>query len=61
MADHQQQGNEARGCGMFDFLKNKNEEKSQDAAMVDVETKEEKPAFVENLQQAHSNSSSVSS
>ncbi|ESR35734.1 hypothetical protein CICLE_v10029952mg [Citrus x clementina] len=45
MADHQQQGNEAKGCGMFDFLKNKNEEKSQDAAMVDVETKEEKPAF----------------
>lgn len=61
MADHQQQGNEARGCGMFDFLKNKNEETSQDAAMVDVETKEGMPTFVEKLQEAHSDSSSVSS
>ncbi|KAL9417445.1 hypothetical protein AB3S75_040433 [Citrus x aurantiifolia] len=60
MADHQQQGNEARGCGMFDFLKNKNEETSHDAAMVDVETKEGKPTFVEKLQEAHSDSSSSS-
>ncbi|GAY46083.1 hypothetical protein CUMW_094230 [Citrus unshiu] len=60
MADHQQQGNEARGCGMFDFLKNKNEETSQDAAMVDVETKEGMPTFVEKLQEAHSDSSSSS-
>lgn len=61
MADHQQQGNEAKGCGIFDFLKNKDEEKSQDATMVDVETKEEKSTFAEKLQSSHSNSSSVSS
>lgn len=66
MADHDHpQGNDAKGCGMFDFFKKKDEEKSQDdVTMADadqVKEKDEKPAPTETLQRSHSDSSSVSS
>lgn len=66
MAERQAQGNEEKGCGMFDFLKKKDEEKSQeDVITADVERKdqgkEEKHTPAGTLQKSHSSSSSVSS
>lgn len=61
MADHNHPGgNDDKDCGMFDFSKKKDEEKSQEDDVDQVE-KDEKPAPNETLDRSHSHSSSVSS